>query len=229
MTSMDPALKRRFIQCLDQVKENYRKADGELDKPQAVGGALALMAKECPEERAWWDTLSPHAFGEVVAGEFARRRRKHIRDGVEANHHQAHPQQSSQDLSEEAHTQFDPSPAELEAEYDKLNRTKRAAEAALPGFETQLDEARERLAEAQRSIHRENYQALTSACEKLNERADKIAGDLADVLLEQEHQNSAMAQELARFEPDAAARLTGVVNPGALFLRRKFSQWLERF
>lgn len=111
MPSMDPALKRLFIRCLDEIKENYRKADGELDKSAAVNGALALMGKDSPEERAWWDTLSPHAFGEVVAGEYTRRRRKHIRDGVEANHYQSHP-------TGDAHAEFDPSPAELESEYD---------------------------------------------------------------------------------------------------------------
>lgn len=104
MASMDPALKRLFIQHLDRVKEDYRKADGELDKPAAVMGALASMSKECPEERAWWDTLSPHAYGEIVAGEYTRSRRKQIRSASEAE--EATP-----------HSEYDPTPEELQAEY----------------------------------------------------------------------------------------------------------------
>ncbi len=107
MANMDPALKRLFIQCLDQVKENYRTAEGELDKPAAVGAALAVMGKEYPEERIWWDTLSPQSFGEVIAGEYTRRRRKQIRGAAEAEH----------DDVEESHSEYDPTPEELQAEY----------------------------------------------------------------------------------------------------------------
>ena len=110
MANMDPALRRRFIQYLDRVKEDYRKADGELDKPSAVNGALALWGKESPDERAWWDTLAPHSYGEVVAGEFTRARRKQLREAAEVDHQG----DGSESLPS---SEYDPTHEELEAEF----------------------------------------------------------------------------------------------------------------
>lgn len=117
MPRMDPAIKGRFIQYMDQVKEDYRRADGELDVPAAVNAALVRWAKEYPVERAWWDSLSPQHSGEVIAGEYKRRRRSSLRNAAEANVSDEDAEGEESHDSQETDAS-DPTLEELYAEYN---------------------------------------------------------------------------------------------------------------
>lgn len=104
MAMMDPALKRQFMEHLDEIKEHYRDGEGRLDEPAAVNAALVKWGQADPTARAWWDSLSPQSYGEVVCGEYVRRRRKKARSDAEATRDQPA-------------TKGGPSPEELNAEY----------------------------------------------------------------------------------------------------------------
>ena len=70
----------------------------------------------------------------------------------------------------------------MEDEHDRLARSVRVAESALPGFDGMLEDLKGRRERARRAVHERRYGDLLAERDALTPRAEELAKELREVL-----------------------------------------------
>lgn len=118
--------------------------------------------------------------------------------------------------------------AEIEGESEVLVRSRRVASDAAEGFAKELEEAKERRAEAKREVHRSRCQTLSEELRELDVQRDGLAGQLKEIIEERGRLISAMAQEMNSYDQEQANRMaTDSVGAERVWLNEAFGQWLR--
>ena len=117
---------------------------------------------------------------------------------------------------------------ELEASSEVLVRSRRVASDAAEGFAKELEEAKERHAEAKREVHRQRYRILSEELGEVDLKRDDLAQQLKEIIEERGRLISAMSGEMNSYDQEQANRMaTAYVGAERYWLNEEFRQWLR--
>ena len=117
---------------------------------------------------------------------------------------------------------------ELEDETQVVLRSRRVASDAAEDFARELEEARERREEAQREAYRTQAREIRDRRKPLEQRADELASELADLLEQQSVLAHEEMQVISEYDQERANLLAGSErHANHRWLNRKFAQWMR--
>jgi predicted nucleic acid-binding Zn-ribbon protein len=118
--------------------------------------------------------------------------------------------------------------AALDVEVSTLTRSISLALDAAGALEASIVDAKGRLAEAKRQVHRERYEELARERERLFERRDGLARDLDTVLEEADRLSFEMQKTLNLYDQPAANTMaTNGLGVTRAWIERTFAGWLR--